>query len=383
MEKLFTFQKLLLYSFLLSISLLYSCSSGKKALQRGDYYDATLKAVERLRQSPTNQKARQTLGEAYYLAVEENLRITRITDIVQNPMNWEKIAESYRRINYMGEEIRRSPAALRIIPDPKNFANEEIKAREKAAEVNYNEGIKAMDLKTREDAKRAYFHFKKADEWVNGYRDIATWIPKAKEEATLKVLVKPIEVPNAFAVERDFVQNQIVEYLNTNRRMNEFVEFYISWQTPNYCCADQYLIMSFDHFTIGQVFQKEKTTTLVDSVRREVRLDNGETKTITDAVKADFTHHEQYVVSNGRLDVKVIDARSNQVLMNDKYPSEFVWKNEWGTYQGDKRALSKEQEEACKVRPVAPPPPPDLFVEVFRPIYGNVTENLKRFYRNY
>jgi len=369
--------------FVALLLIISACSSGKKALQRGDYYDATLKAVERLRQSPNNKKARHTLGEAYYRAVEENLRTTRTLDTKINPLNWEKIAQSYGRINEMGNEIRRSPAALRIVKNPTSYLGEEIKAKEKAAEARYNEGVKAMALNTREDAKKAYYHFVKANEWVNGYKDVATQIPIAKDAATLKVLVQPIQVPNSFGLGRDFVQNQVMEYLNTNRRMNEFVTFYLSWQTPNYCCADQLLLMSFDEFTVGQVFQKEKTTTAIDSVRRSVRLDDGSSKTITDAVKADYTHHEQYVVSNGRLAVRIIDVKTNRILMQDKYPGEFVWRNEWGTYQGDKRALDEEQEKAIKVRPIAPPPPQDLFVELFRPIYDQLTGNMRRFYSRY
>jgi len=369
--------------FVALLLIISACSSVKKALQRGDYYDATLKAVERLRQSPNNKKARHTLGEAYYRAVEENLRTTRTLDTKINPLNWEKIAQSYGRINEMGNEIRRSPAALRIVKNPTSYLGEEIKAKEKAAEARYNEGVKAMALNTREDAKKAYYHFVKANEWVNGYKDVATQIPIAKDAATLKVLVQPIQVPNSFGLGRDFVQNQVMEYLNTNRRMNEFVTFYLSWQTPNYCCADQLLLMSFDEFTVGQVFQKEKTTTAIDSVRRSVRLDDGSSKTITDAVKADYTHHEQYVVSNGRLDVRIIDVKTNRILMQDKYPGEFVWRNEWGTYQGDKRALDEEQEKAIKARPIAPPPPQDLFVELFRPIYDQLTGNMRRFYSRY
>ena len=370
-------------AFIILLLIISACSSGKKALRQGDYYEATLKAVDRLRQSPSNRKARQTLGEAYYRAVEENLRMTRTLDTKTNPLNWEKIAESYERINKMENEIRRSPAALRVVKNPKSYLTEEVQAKNKAAEALYNEGVRAMALNTREDAKKAYYHFVKADRWVKGYKDVTTQIPNAKQAATLKVLVQPIQVPNSFGLGRDFVQSQVMEYLNTNRRMNEFVAFYLSWENPNYCCADQLLMMSFDGFTVGQIFQKEKTITAVDSVRRTIRLDDGSSKTITDAVKADYTHHEQYVVSNGLLDVRVIDAKTNRILMQDKYPGEFVWRNEWGTYQGDKRALDNDQEKAIRVRPVAPPPPQNLFVELFKPIYDQLTGNMRRFYNRY
>lgn len=372
-----------LSALLVLLFVISACSSGKKALQKGNYYEATLKSVDRLRQSPNNKKARQTLGEAYFRAVEENLRTTRTLDTNINPLNWEKIAESYGRINEMGNQIRRSPAALRVVKNPTSYLSEELKARDKSAEVRYQEGTKAMAFKTRDEARKAYYHFLKADEWVKGYKDVMNQLVIAKEAATLKVLVQPIQVPNSFGFGRDFVQNQVMEYLNTNRRMSEFVTFYLSWENPNYCCADQLLMMSFDEFTVGQIFEKEKTTTAIDSVRRTIRLDDGSTKTITDAVKADYTHHEQYVVSNGLLDVRIIDIQTNRILMQDKYPGEFVWRNEWGTYQGDKRALGSDQEKAIKVRPVSPPPPQDLFVELFKPIYQQLTGNMRRFYNSY
>ena len=49
---------------------LFSCSSGKKALQRGDYYQAISKAVERLKSNPDNDKALTVLEEGYPMALE-------------------------------------------------------------------------------------------------------------------------------------------------------------------------------------------------------------------------------------------------------------------------------------------------------------------------
>ena len=50
--------------------LLFSCSSGKKALQKGNYYDAITKAVERLKSNPTNSNALKVLDEGYPLAMQ-------------------------------------------------------------------------------------------------------------------------------------------------------------------------------------------------------------------------------------------------------------------------------------------------------------------------
>ena len=61
--------------FLLSIILLVvSCSTGYNSLKRGDYYQATLDAVEKLRMSPKSEKAQLVLQKAYPLAKQNALR---------------------------------------------------------------------------------------------------------------------------------------------------------------------------------------------------------------------------------------------------------------------------------------------------------------------
>src|SRR5688572_23982353 len=47
-----------------------ACSSGKKAFERGDYYGAVMKAVNRLRHNPDHSKSAEALQSAYPLAVE-------------------------------------------------------------------------------------------------------------------------------------------------------------------------------------------------------------------------------------------------------------------------------------------------------------------------
>ena len=46
------------------------CSSGKKAYERGDYYGAVMKSINRLRQNPDHSKSIEALRNAYPMAVE-------------------------------------------------------------------------------------------------------------------------------------------------------------------------------------------------------------------------------------------------------------------------------------------------------------------------
>ncbi|HPR85635.1 MAG TPA: hypothetical protein PLG33_06265, partial [Prolixibacteraceae bacterium] len=50
------------------IVLVTACTTGRKALEQGNYYDALTKAVNRLSTDPGNKKASQVLHEGYPLA---------------------------------------------------------------------------------------------------------------------------------------------------------------------------------------------------------------------------------------------------------------------------------------------------------------------------
>jgi hypothetical protein len=89
------------------------------------------------------------------------------------------------------------------------------------------------------------------------------------------------------------------------------------------------------------------------------------------------------LISNGVLDFKIIDFQTNKVLTQEKFPGEYGWTNEFGTYSGDIRALSPAQVEAVNNKQLQPPPPQVLFTEFTKPIYNQLTAKIKTFYANY
>ena len=63
--------KTLIITILIS-TLFFACASPKKLLEKGNYYDAVLLSVEKLKRNPNNKKAKETLQEAYKLATSLN-----------------------------------------------------------------------------------------------------------------------------------------------------------------------------------------------------------------------------------------------------------------------------------------------------------------------
>lgn len=167
---------------------LIACSSGQKAFQRGNYFEAVNTAVERLRSNPDHKKSAQVLQSSYPQALQWAQDEIDLLLSGNDPLKWEKTVNVMRRVNNLASEIRRSPAALRIVPTPKVYTSEMNMALERAAEETYQAGLRMMKQPERNAAREAYSLFMRSNELVPGYKNSLQLIREAKERATLNVV---------------------------------------------------------------------------------------------------------------------------------------------------------------------------------------------------
>ncbi len=374
---------LLIFAVILIIS---GCSSGKKAYERGDYYGAVTKAVNRLRQNPDHGKSRVILKESYPLALEYFETQAKNEIASNSDFKWKNAIQSYSNLNQLYEEIRQCPGCLKVVPNPRNYYAEIGPLKEKAAEESYNAGINALMKGTRNDAKQAYYNFADAQAFVPGYKDVIAYLDKAKEEATLKVILEQIPVPARYNLSGGFFQDRVEEYLHTNYTEMSFIRFYTPQEAQSQQLEqpDQILRIQFDDFSVGNTALKEKEETVTrDSVKvGEVKLE-GKTVPVYNTVKAKLTVTRKEVLSNGLLSMVVVDARTSGILSHKKFAGEYLWVNSWARFNGDERALTDQQLQLCKQKEVQPPGAQELFLEFSKPIYNQLIPALRSFYQNF
>lgn len=239
---------------------LSACSSGKAALEHGNYYQAVLTSVNQLRRNPNHKKSTETLRSAYPLAVSyyEGLASNALSSNAQ--FKWTEVVNSYTTLNQMGDEIKRAPGALAVIPNPANYSSKLNEAKRNAAEEQYQAGIMALGLGTRDKAKEAYQYFKRSNEFVAGYKDANQKMQDALWAATVKVLVEPIPTQSRnLAVSTDFFNARLSEYLHQNQNGNEFVKFFTPTETQQLKLNPDHIVrLEFDEFTVGNVYMSEK-----------------------------------------------------------------------------------------------------------------------------
>lgn len=377
--------RILLNSLFLFLVLI-SCTTGKKALERGDYSNATLQAVNRLRNNPNSSKAIAAVRESYPMALnyfQGKIDYALSTD---NPFKYTETVNYYDLMNRLSDEISRCPAALKIFPKINYFTTELAQAKKLAADEQYSAGIKNESLNTRGAWKEAFFNFQRADRFSPGYKDVRRRMDEARYNATLRVIVEQIRVSGNYQLTSDFFLNQIIENL-TRYRPNEFVEYFSpkSAEKAGIKNPDQLLRMNFDEFVIGQIHDKETIKELSrDSVEvGTVTLKDGSKVKAYNTVKAKLRVNRRELISNGVLDVTIIELPLKRVISQKKFPGEYVWFSEWGSFNGDERALNNKQLAICRQKPLDPPGPQELFVGFTTPIFNQVTPFLKSFYQQY
>ncbi|UXP31217.1 hypothetical protein N6H18_12745 [Reichenbachiella agarivorans] len=374
--------------YFLIISMLgFACGSAKKLYEQGDYYQAVLKSADKLRKNPDHSKTKAALREAYPMAVNDLLDQVRRAE-VSNPMfaNTESVY-IFEKLNRMYDEIKRSPGALKVIPNPTSYYQQLAQSKLAAAEEQYAEGIKELNVGRRANAKIAYAYFQMANKFEPNYKDVQDKIEEAYSSAILTVLaqLQPVQ-SQAYQLSGDFFYDQVKKVFRQIEG-NEFIRFYtpeeaqrVNLQRPHHV-----LTMNFLDFVVGETHTQER----IEKVERDsvvvgqVKMDDGSIKKVYNTVSAKLTIRRMEVVSGGILRYHIQDEYSSVSLRKEDLRGEFVWYNQWGSFNGDERALSKEQLAICNGKMIMPPPPQELFVEFTRPIYSQLSSQLTRFYDGY
>ncbi|MDR3134158.1 MAG: hypothetical protein LBU42_09115 [Prevotellaceae bacterium] len=368
--------------------LLAGCkSTGQQALSKGDYYTACVQAIDKLRSSPDNAKAADALAQAYPLAVDYTQReAERLLASPSNNNRFRMLLNLYLQMNNIAVQLSRCPAALKIIPDADYYSSQLESARNRAAEEVYLLAENHLRMGTRPEAREAYRQYQQVNSIIPGYRDVADKLQQAKWDATLKVVLEQIPVEGQYKISADFFQAKVFEYFSTGIR-NEFIRVFSPEEAEtNGLQPDQRIRLRFLDFVVGQLRESKHTREVTrDSVATGTYKDaKGEEYTVYGTVKAKLTTHTVELSSSGLLEAAIINDASNTVLSQHRFPGAYVWSDSWASFNGDERALSRQELNLCKRSEPSPAPPPqELFVQFTVPIYADLTRFIQNYYRSY
>lgn len=364
-----------------------SCAkSGVKALEEGDYYNATLQAIEKLKKDTNNEKATSVLPDAYKMASSELLRDIDHAKLANQQFRFERVLDDYNKLNRMHDLIERCMPCRKLV-SPTAYFKEAEEAREKAAAERFVYADALMLKNTIEAGREAYKSYEEVYKFAPNYKDVRDKMEDALNMGSYHVVIETPKLNSRlYKYSNDYFVDQIDEYLRTNRQLNQFIRFYKPEEAEKIRLSPNHIVrLEFSDFVVGEtkLESKETLVTSADSVKIGTAKIDGKNVDVYGKVTAKLKENRKQVRSRGILTMEVYDFQQKRVLLHKDLPGEFNWMNEWATFNGDERALTQAQLDLTKKREELPPAPQQLFIEFCKPIYSQFTSELKRFYDKY
>jgi hypothetical protein len=374
------------FYFPLILSLLANCKSAEKSLKKGDFDESVIRAADKLSGNPAHGSSIDVLKQAYPLALEQHLNEIKQNKDSQNLFKWESEMQSYEKLNRLFQAIDQCGTCAKLV-SAQNFEKEEKVARNNAASVRYKEAQTLLAVGDRENARKAYEHFEVVNNILPKFDDVEKKLDLAYEIASFKVVVEQVLVTSrTYQLSNEYFQERVNEYLQTNKRLNKFVRFYMPEEAANLKLQPDHIIrLQFDDFVVGNTLVEKNTEVVIskDSVKVGEKQVGRSKVPIYNKVTAKLTLSRKTVLSAGLLDMQIMDFKTKRVVTQEKFNGEYNWTCEWANFNGDERALTAAQLRKCKSQELLPPAPQQLFIEFSKPIYERLTSKLQTYYAKY
>ena len=352
------------------LALLLAGCSAKKDLMNGHYDAAIRKTVRKLQKNPGKAKHLDVLTQAYNNAQQRDTDRIEFLKKEGRPGIWDEVFRRYSQMKGRQDRVKR----LSFVPpnvDFKDYDQEIIAAKQKAAEYFYAHGTQLLKSGNRYDARKAYSDFNKVKGYYRDFRDIDKKIKQAEHQGTSHVLFA-VQNQSGIMIPKGFEQELLrisIEDLNS-----KWVRYY----------QDEGMDIAYD-FTVQlnmkvidvspekiKEIQRKETKEIRDGFKYvldekgNVKKDTAGNdikvpKYITITCTIIETHMHKAAIIHGTIDY--IDRTNNNLLKSDPVTAETVFEPITAMAVGDHRALKPETKKMLGHHPVPFPPDPDLILQ--------------------
>ena len=173
----------------LIIFLFASCNSGSR-LPKTTEDKGLFGLLKKLDKDPSNTVLKNSVTNLYNEAAKSHLDKIEVYNSLTEADRWNKIVKEYEALKNLSEVIANS-AAAKLINAP-TYINELQSEKQKGAEAFYALGTSDLDIGDKQSARKAYYEFRKTNEFVPGYKDVRQQISIAFENSIIKVVINPV-----------------------------------------------------------------------------------------------------------------------------------------------------------------------------------------------
>lgn len=366
---------------LLCLFMFSACSSAKKNyLERSDTDKALFDAVKALKKNSNDTAAGNALPTLYSLSQQRHLRRIESLQGMQELSRWDKIIDEYESMQNIHNAIIDVDAAYRAVT-PANYQPNIYTLKQQAAQDYYNEAESYLSLNGRDNAKKAYTHFKKADRFVPGFKDSKEKMDLAYQNAIVNVQVNPVQDNSYFFnsswgnygynYSNEYFQQTLVRELRNSNRYP--ARFYTDWEARRDNVQPDWVV---DLTLRGMNIPSPQRYRYSRNTSRQIESGRDSSgKPIYQTVYATVHISRESLTARGEMEVLVNDVTTGKIITRNNFREEYSWMEEYATYSGDSRALSASDWNLVNNR-YNEPRKEDILNELYRKIYPQVKNRI-------
>ncbi|MGB5464169.1 MAG: hypothetical protein WBM92_12440 [Aureibaculum sp.] len=384
---------------LLIIATTFSCSSVKKAqenLNTGNYESTINIAVEKLSENKTkkgNQDYIYMLEDAFVKNANRELKNISFLKKEGNPANYEKIYNTYLRLNAIQERIN-PLLPLRIMDENrdanfnfKNYTDQIINSKNDLSGYLYDNASNLMKTaKYKYDYRKAYDDFMYLSQLSPNYKDVNTKIEEAYQKGLDHVKVQLYNgsdkvIPNRLEADllnfNTYGLDDLWTTYHTNPQPNIKYDYDMQLEFTNINISPEHVnekqIIKEKQIKDGWKYLLDADGKVVkDSLGNQIKVDKFTT------VRCNFykfiQHKDVQITGN----VKYIDLKTKQQINSYPLTSGYVFEHIYANYDGDKRALEDDLLSLITARSVQFPSNEQMVYDAGEDLKNNIKSIIRR-----
>ena len=362
--------------------LLLSCTTGNKFSTTTED-KALLSAIKKLDKNPLNEELKNTLTSLYDQSAKSHLDKIEIYNTLTEPDRWMKIIREYEALKNLSEIISKSSVAKFI--SPSSYISEIQNAKQNGAEAYYNIGTANLKNDDKQSARNAYYAFKKANEFVPGYKDVRQQISIAYQNSVVKVIINPVRDNTFFYnsmgwnnygnnINNDYFQRSLVNDLGGSFNKISPALFYTDWEARRENIQPDWVVdLTWINLNIPQPMSTQYSRNISRQIERS-RDSSG--KVQYETVNATLYIIKKYFTASGDMELRITDVNTGKNITNNRYNEQYNWQEEYATYSGDSKALSGNDYSLLNNNNFQIPHNDNIVTELSRRIYPQIKNRI-------
>ncbi|MFT3979222.1 MAG: hypothetical protein QM687_02045 [Ferruginibacter sp.] len=377
-------QYLLLF-FLVSLGFT-ACKSSKDYLQRSDEDKALQDAVKRLNKEPNDADATVALPILYKNISAVRLARIRSLENSKDLARWDRIITEYNQLQSAYTSIINSSPAFKLVT-PENYGTQLLETKDAAAADYYQLAESYFVKAGRDNAKKAYSNFKKAENYIPGYKDAAAKMNQAYENSIVDVVINPVQDNSFFynngwgnswtSYSNDYFQRTLIRDLDNNSSNNSryAARFYSDWEIRNKNITPDWeinLILRNMDIPVPQRYNYNRSR----SKQIEIGKDTSG-RPVYQTVNATVHLTRYSFTANASMDVQIKDLVTPKSISNRNFREDYRWQEERASYSGDSRALTNQDWDAINNGNFTEPRREQVVEELYRKLYSDILSHIR------